>query len=272
MIKYLILLLFTLNAYATPGTIVVLMQHNKVSAKSYIVTDNEEKVIIESNADTPRPIASITKLMTAIVVLDANQDLEEDVPIVFKNHDYLHSKIPKSVKTLKRKELINLAIVKSDNLAAQTLCENYPGGLDRCIAEMNHKAFNLHMTQTHYEDPTGLNEKNVSSAKDLAKLVIHAKNYSELIEASGKSQVEIKARKSWFRFGNTNPLVRDTNDIIISKTGFITASGGCIALLVNTSAGERAIILLGSRNTHSRIAEAKKIIMIVGHSDIEVTY
>ena len=226
MIKYLILLLFTLNAYATPGTIVVLMQHNKVSAKSYIVTDNEEKVIIESNADTPRPIASITKLMTAIVVLDANQDLEEDVPIVFKNHDYLHSKIPKSVKTLKRKELINLAIVKSDNLAAQTLCENYPGGLDRCIAEMNHKAFNLHMTQTHYEDPTGLNEKNVSSAKDLAKLVIHAKNYSELIEASGKSQVEIKARKSWFRVGNTNPLVRDTNDIIISKTGFITASGG----------------------------------------------
>jgi D-alanyl-D-alanine endopeptidase (penicillin-binding protein 7) len=268
MIKYLLLLLLSFNCYALP---VIIPQQN-VSAKSYIVTDNEENVIIERNADSPRSIASITKLMTAIVVLDANQDLDEDVPIVFKNHGYLHSKIPKSIKTLKRKELINLAIVKSDNLAAQTLCENYPGGLNRCIAEMNHKAFILRMTQTHYEDPTGLNEKNASSAKDLVKLVIYAKNYSEIVEASNKSQVEIKARKVWWRFGNTNPIVKESNDIIISKTGFINASGGCIALLVNTSAGERAIILLGSTNTRSRITEARKLIMVVGHTDVEVTY
>lgn len=270
MIKYIFLLLISFNAYAGPG--IVFLTHNNVSAKSYIVTDSEGKKIIEENADSVRPIASITKLMTAIVVLDANQNLDEDIPIVFKNHGYLHSKIPHSIKTLKRRELINLAIVKSDNLAAQTLCENYPGGLSRCVAEMNHKAFELQMMQTHYEDPTGLNEKNVSSANDLVKLALHAKNYAELVEASNMTQVQIKAKKTWWRFGNTNPIVRESNDIIISKTGFITASGGCILLLVNTSIGERVIVLLGSKNTHSRITEAKKIILVVGKYDVEATY
>ena len=270
MIKFLFLLLLSFNVYAGPG--IVFLTHNNVSAKSYVVTDSEGKSILEENADSPRPIASITKLMTATVVLDANQDLDEDVSMIYKGHEYLHSKIPHSVKTLKRRELINLAIVKSDNLAAQTLCENYPGGLNRCIAEMNHKAFDLQMTQTHYEDPTGLNEKNVSSANDLVKLVLNAKKYSELVEASGKTQVQIKVRKSWWRFGNTNPLVRESDDIIISKTGFITASGGCIALLVNTPIGERVIVLLGSKNTRSRITEAKKIIVVVGRSDVEATY
>ena len=269
MIKYLLLLLLSFNAHAIA---LILPVQNNVSAKAYVVTDESGEIILEKNADAVRPIASITKLMTATVVLDAHQDLDEDITMVYKNHGYLHSKIPHSVKTLKRRELINLAMVKSDNLAAQTLCENYPGGLNRCIAEMNHTAFNLRMTQTHYEDPTGLNEKNVSSANDLVKLVLNAKNYTELIEASSYAQVEIKVKKRWWQFGNTNPLVRKSNDIKISKTGYISASGGCVAMLVNTSVGERVIVLLGSKNTHTRFPEAQKILLTVSHSDIDTTY
>jgi D-alanyl-D-alanine endopeptidase (penicillin-binding protein 7) len=268
LIRYFLLFLFSLNVYALPS---IPVQEN-VTAKAFVVSDITGDVILEKNADDIRPVASITKLMTAIVVLDANQDLDEDITMVYKNHGYLHSKIPQSVKSLTRRQLINLAIVKSDNLAAQLLCENYPGGLNRCIAEMNHKAFTLHMMQTHYEDPTGLNVKNVSSANDLVKLVLHAKNYSELIEASGKAQVQLKVKKRWWSFGNTNPLVKKTNDIKISKTGYINASGGCVVMLIDTSVGERVIVLLGSKNTRTRFPEAQKILLTVSDYDIESTY
>jgi D-alanyl-D-alanine endopeptidase (penicillin-binding protein 7) len=268
MIKYLIPFLISLTVYAIP----IIPVQNIVSAKAFVVTDETGEVILEKNADIVRPIASITKLMTVMVVLDANQDLDEDITMVYKNHGYLHSKIPQSVKTLTRRQLINLAIVKSDNLAAQLLCENYPGGLNRCIAEMNHKAFILRMTQTHYEDPTGLDAKNVSSAKDLVKLVLNAKKYQEILDASSSAQVEIKVKKKWKHFDNTNPLVKKSNDIKISKTGYISASGGCVAMLLDTSIGERVIVLLGSKNTHTRFPEVQKILLTVSHSDIESTY
>ena len=257
----LLLLLLSTNSFAKP-----------VTAKSYIVTDNTGDVILEKNSDDVRSIASITKMMTVLVVLDANQDLDEELPIVFKGNSYLHSKLPRSVKTLTRHELINLAMVKSDNLAAQTLCVNYPFGLNRCIAEMNHKAFVLGMNNTHYEDPTGLNSKNVSTARDLVKLILASQDYPHLMDAGSKPSVSIKVKKRWWQFGNTNPLVKNSDKVIISKTGYIGASGGCLAMMLDTNLGPRVIVLLGSRNTHTRFPEAQKIAVTVSHNDIETTY
>ena len=230
-----------------------------ITAKSYMVTDNIGTVILEKNADRTQSIASITKLMTAIVVLNANQDLSEELTLNFKNAEVYHTKLPRTLKTLSRGELLQLAIVKSDNFAAYTLCENYPGGLNRCIAEMNHEALEFGMYSTHFEDPTGLNAGNMSNARDLVKLVLVANQHPEITDASGKPIVNIKVKKKWWQFKNTNPLVKDNDNILVSKTGYIHESGGCIVLLVDTNLGQRVIVLLGSKNTHTRIPEAKQI-------------
>lgn len=245
---------------------------NNITAKSFLVTDNQGQVILEKNADHVQPIASITKLMTAIVVLDAQQDLTEMLTLDRRLTHRYHTKLPANIKTLSRGDLLDLAIVKSDNFAAYTLCANYHGGVDRCVSEMNHMAVKLNMTNSRFADPTGLDADNVSNARDLAKLLIAAGNYPVIVNASGKPQVEIRVKKRWWHFGNTNPLVRKSNDIRVSKTGFINASGGCIVMLVNTDVGERAIVLLNSRNTHTRIPEIEKIAVTVSHSDVNVAY
>jgi D-alanyl-D-alanine carboxypeptidase len=224
-----------------------------VTAKSYVVTDDLGSVLVEKNSYDVRSIASITKLMTAMVVLDANLDLDEQISIEhikgYKSH------LPRSVKVLSRQELLNLALVKSDNVAAYNLCASYPGGMDRCVAEMNHKAFSLGMTNTHYDDPTGLDIDNVSTAQDLVKLVFAAELYPEIVNASSMSKVDLQIKKHWWHFGNTNPLV-GRDDIKVSKTGFINNSGGCVVMMISN----RVIVLLGSRNTHTRFPEAKKIL------------
>ena len=116
---FILALVFTLAAQAKP-----------ITAKSFLVTDNKGSVILEKNADRTQPIASITKLMTAIIVLNAHQDLTEELRLDFKKSNVYHTKLPRTLKTLSRGELLDLAIVKSDNFAAYTLCENYPGGID----------------------------------------------------------------------------------------------------------------------------------------------
>jgi D-alanyl-D-alanine endopeptidase (penicillin-binding protein 7) len=168
-----------------------------ITAKSYMVTDNKGSVILEKNADRTQSIASITKLMTVIVVLNANQDLDEELVLNFKNAEKYHTKLPRTLKTLSRGELLQLAIVKSDNFAAYTLCENYPGGLNRCIHEMNHEALEFGMYSTHFEDPTGLDAGNMSNARDLVKLVLVANQHPEITDASGKPIVNIKIKKKW---------------------------------------------------------------------------
>jgi D-alanyl-D-alanine endopeptidase (penicillin-binding protein 7) len=232
-----------------------------ITAKSFLVADNQGQVILEKNADRTQPIASITKLMTAIVILNANQDLNEELQLNFKNSKQYHTRLPRTLKTLSRGELLQLAIIKSDNFAAYTLCENYPGGVNRCIAEMNHEALEFGMYSTHFTDPTGLDEGNVSNARDLVKLVLVASRHSEITEASGKPLVSIQVKKRWWDFWNTNSLVRRNNDqIIVSKTGYIHESGGCLVMLLDTNIGKRVIILLGSKNTKTRVPEALDLI------------
>jgi len=257
---FILTLVFTLTAQAKP-----------ISAKSFLVTDNKGTVILERNADRTQSIASITKLMTAIVVLNAHQDLSEELKLNFKNATTYHTKLPRTLKTLSRGELLELAIVKSDNFAAYTLCENYPGGIDRCVAEMNHQALEFGMFATHFEDPTGLDQGNQSNARDLVKLVLVASQHPEITEASGKPLVSIQVKKRWWDFWNTNSLVRKNSErVIVSKTGYINESGGCVVMLLDTDLGQRVIVLLGSKNTRTRIPELEQIAVTVSGSDIDV--
>ena len=257
---FILTLVFTLTVQAKP-----------ITAKSFLVTDNKGSVILEKNADRTQSIASITKLMTAIIVLNAHQDLGEELRLNFKNATTYHTKLPRTLKTLSRGELLQLAIVKSDNFAAYTLCENYPGGVDRCIAEMNHEALEFGMYSTHFTDPTGLDEGNQSNARDLVKLVLVASRHPEITEASGKPLVSIQVKKRWWDFWNTNSLVRkNSENVIVSKTGYINASGGCVVMLLDTELGQRVIVILGSKNTRTRIPEAEQISVTVNHSDISL--
>jgi len=257
---FILTLVFTLTAQAKP-----------ISAKSFLVTDNKGTVILERNADRTQSIASITKLMTAIIVLNAHQDLGEELRLNFKNATTYHTKLPRTLKTLSRGELLQLAIVKSDNFAAYTLCENYPGGIDRCIAEMNHQASEFGMVSTRFTDPTGLDQGNQSNARDLVKLVLVASQHPEITEASGKPLVSIQVKKRWWDFWNTNSLVRkNSENVIVSKTGYIHESGGCVVMLLDTDLGQRVIVLLGSKNTRTRIPELEQIAVTVSGSDIDV--
>jgi len=214
---------------------------NHVTAKSWLVADETGKIIQSDNPDQIRSIASISKLMTTMVVLDKNQDLDE------------------TIGKFTRRQLIDLALVKSDNHAAQLLCENYPTGLHGCIQAMNMKAQLLGMPNTSFVEPTGLSIMNVSTARELIKLVEAASVYPEIVKAAETSEVKIQIRKHWFVFHNTNPIIGKRHKFIVSKTGFINASGGCIVLMLDTEIGKRTVIVLGSKNTRTRIPEAEFI-------------
>jgi len=240
-----------------------------ITAQSFMVTDDQGNTIFEKYPDKAQPIASITKLMTAIVVLDADQEMDQVLPLNWKNARKYHTHLPHNLKSLTRRELLELAMTKSDNFAAYTLCENYPGGVQACVKDMNQAADELKMTNTRFTDPTGLEETNVSTARDLIKLVMQADNYPEL-QAATKPQVNIKFKKKWWEFKNTNPLVGKDAKIIISKTGYIHQSGGCVVMEIETNYGTRIIALLGSKNTHTRIPEAEQIVLTVSGHGLEV--
>jgi D-alanyl-D-alanine carboxypeptidase len=209
--------------------------------------------------------------MTVMVVLDAQQSKDEIIKLDWTKAIKYHTRLPRTVKSLTRDDLIDLAIVKSDNFAAYTLCANYPGGTDMCISAMNHKAQELNMANTRFVDPTGLEEENVSNATDLVRMVMVASTYLDITDASSKPKVSIEVKKHWWEFKNTNPLVKSGNDIHVSKTGYIGgASGGCIVMYLETDLGPRIVVLLGSHNTHTRIEEAENIILTVTSTDIKI--
>ena len=215
---------------------------NAITAKSWLVADDSGNTIQGENTQEVRSIASITKLMTVMVVLDAKQNLNDRIG------DYT------------RKELIQIALVKSDNNAATKLCEYYPGGYKTCLAHMNSKAKSMGMMNTQFLDSTGLNVYNLSTAKDLILLVQESRKYAEILQASKMSQVKIKIKKKWLVFRNTNPIIGRDHRVMISKTGYIGPAGGCIVMLMDTDVGKRIVIVLGSKNTHTRIPEAEFIV------------
>lgn len=219
-----------------------------LTAQSWLVADGNGKILDGNHTKDIRSVASITKLMTVMVVLDAQQDLDEIISTKLYN------------KKLSRRELISLAIIKSDNQAATLLCKHYPLGSFACIQAMNEKARSLEMHDTKYIEPTGLSVFNVSTAEDLVKLVIAASKYQIINEDSNKDSIKMPInKKKTAHFGNTNRLVGHGYEFIVSKTGWITKSGGCIVMMLTTERGVRTVVLLGSKNTKTRIPEAKMI-------------
>ena len=222
-----------------------------LTAQAWLVADHNGKILEGSNMAEVRSIASITKLMTAMVVLDSGQSLTEIIPKKLYN------------KQLTRETLIDLAIVKSDNNAAQMLCDYYPGGYKSCIEAMNSKASLLQMTNSVFTDPTGRMHTNVSTAHDLIKLVFAASKYPLIVEASNMDAVRWPlSKKKIAEFRNTNSLVGHGYKFLVSKTGFINKAGGCIVMMIDTANGIRTVVLLGSKNTKTRIPEAKMLSML----------
>ncbi len=208
-----------------------------ITATAWLVANEQGDILDGQNMHQQRSIASITKLMTAIVVLDANQNLDE------------------YIKPYTRRELLHLALVHSDNRAAELLCKNYPEGRHACIRAMNDKARFLGMIDSRFSDPTGLGVMNSSTPYDLVKLVQTAEHYPMIVESSKMAHVKIHKKKKTLVFRNTNPLAA-TKNFVVSKTGYIRAAGGCIVMMIETNLGRRIVVLLNSKNTHTRIPEA----------------
>ena len=187
--------------------------------------------------------------MTVMVVLDSNDNLDEIIKL----------KKFKGAK-LTRHQLINLAIIHSDNAAADMLCKSYRFGYDRCIEEMNHKALLIGMSNTRFYDSTGLDNRNVSSAIELIKLLQAAERYPEIVNASNQTVVELVKKKGKWKFNNTNPLVAKYN-VIVSKTGYIRASGGCLVMSAYVNGKKKLFVVLNSKTTRTRIFEMEGLIL-----------
>ena len=224
-------LLFVSNAFAV-----------NITAHSWLETDYQGNLIEGSNITEVRSIASITKLMTVIAVIDNNQNMQE--------------KLGKYT----REQHIQLALVKSDNNSAKVLCDNFPGGRFECVRYMNEKAQYLGMYRTKFVEPTGLSPMNISTALDLLSLVFESSHYPEIVKASQTSILNIQTGKKTQSFNNTNPIVGKRHIFIVSKTGTTNAAGGCIVMMVDTDKGRRVVIVLGSKNGKVRIPEAEYIV------------
>ena len=221
----------------------------EIKAKSWLIADGEGNILEAENINIQQPIASITKLMTVMIVLDSNQSLIESVGMrKFRG------------VSVTRKQLIDLAVIHSDNEAATMLCKIYRRGYDNCIADMNHKAQVLGMTQTEFHDSTGLDNRNVSTAPDLIKLLLAAERYPEIVHASNQGVVELVKKKRKWRFNNTNPLVNKYN-ILVSKTGYVRLSGGCLVMSAVIEGKKRLFVVLNSRTTRTRIHDMEQLVL-----------
>jgi len=228
-----------------------------------ILDEKSLQPLYAKNADTVAPIASITKLMTAMVVLDANLPLNEEVSVDVADLDTLkgtHSRLRIGM-TFTRSELLKLALMASENRAASALARTYPGGTAAAIAAMNAKARELGMYDTQFHDSTGLNSDNVSTARDLSRMVMAARKYRLIQQYSTTASHSVDG---WggreLRFNNTNPLVKNASwDIGVSKTGFINEAGRCLVMEAKINSRPVIIVLLNSIGKSTRIGDANRI-------------
>ena len=237
----------------------------KLRSSVALVQDAESgETLYEKNSETILPIASITKLMTAIVVLERELDLEQRVAVSAEDLRATRSSRvrgrlrPGSVLT--RDELLLLTLMASENRAAAALARTYPGGTEAFVAAMNAEAGRLGLQDTRFADPTGLSPDNVSSAHDLAGLVRAAHSYPLIREYSTRPSAQVRARGGTVGFRNTNSLVRsDRWDIELSKTGYISAAGRCLVMQMRVASRDLVVILLDSWGKYTRVADARRI-------------
>ena len=234
------------------------------SSNAIVVNQNTGEIIYQKNADIKASIASLTKLMTAMVVLDSGLDLDKKITITKADIDRVKrttSRLPIGTK-LSRYELLKVALISSDNRAAFALSRSYPSGRKGFINAMNVKAIQLDMQKSQFQDPTGLDKRNISTAKDLLKLVRAAYEYSVIRDftTTASENIKIGKRKNSIGFNNTNPLVRKGLwDIGLSKTGFIRESGRCLVLQTVINNEPIIIVLLNSYGKLTRFADVKRI-------------
>jgi D-alanyl-D-alanine endopeptidase (penicillin-binding protein 7) len=232
-------------------------------SSSVLVQDAESgETILSKNAEAIMPIASITKLMTAMVVLDRGLDLDARVVISTEDMDQLkgtHSRLRPGA-SLSRDELLLIALMASENRAAAALARTYPGGTPAFVAAMNAKARAIGMNDSHFEDATGLTSANVSTAPDLARLVKAAHEYPVIRDYSTRDQGQVSALGQTLQYRNTNGLVRGHIwEIALQKTGFINEAGRCLVMHVRLASKDMVMILLDSWGKNSRIGDAQRI-------------
>lgn len=234
------------------------------SSKALIVNQNTGETIYAKSTSTPTPIASVTKLMTAMVLLDQHLPMDEMISVGEGDIDMLKgtSSRLRIGTTLSRQEMLQLALMSSENRAASALARTSPMGLQAFVVAMNRKAIELGMMNSRFADPTGLNSENVSTAEDLVKMVKAAYQYPEIRAAStsAESQVEVAGYRRPLEFRNTNVLVRNGSwDIGLSKTGYINEAGRCLVMQAQIADQPLIIVLLDSWGKYTRIGDAQRI-------------
>ncbi len=232
------------------------------SASALVLDQNTGQALVEKQAAAVVPIASLTKLMTAMVLLDAHLDPAELLTITSDDKDSLrHSRSRLPVGTrLPREQALLLALVASENRAAHALGRTYPGGLASFVLAMNAKARELGLSGAHFEDPSGLSSGNVATAWDLARIIQAAYCYPEIRDFSTRPETSIQAGRRTIQFPNTNALVRNPRWTIgLSKTGYIEEAGRCLVMQAMLGNRPVLVILLDSWGKYTRLGDANRI-------------
>ncbi len=232
------------------------------SAAVLVLDQDTNEVLLAKNQHAVLPIASITKLMTALVVADAEQPMDELLTITAEDIDTekgSRSRLGLGTQ-LTRGEMLHLALMASENRAANALGRHYPGGLPAVVAAMNRRAHTLGMTHTRYVEPTGLSSSNQSNATDLALLVREADKNDMIRRLSTSLEAEVAVGPRAVHFRNTNSLVRNSDWAIgVQKTGYITEAGRCLVMQAQLSGRKLVMVLLDSAGKYSRVGDAERI-------------
>ncbi|MGL5660679.1 MAG: serine hydrolase [Aeromonas sp.] len=234
-----------------------------LNSAAFVVTNQRTGAVIsQQNSNQVMPIASLTKLMTALVVLDANQSLSEGVTVTNADIDHIKGTGSRLAigSRLSRAEMLHIALMSSENRAASALGRHYPGGLPAFVRAMNAKARMLGMWSTRYVDSTGLNPRNVSTAQDLSKLAAAAAAYPLIRQYTTDDQSYVQTNKRELLYRNSNRLIREGEwDFILSKTGYIREAGRCLVLGARVNSEPVMMVLLHADTSNDRIADAKQI-------------
>ena len=232
------------------------------SSVAFVIDQDTHEVLLSKNDHAVLPIASLTKLMTGLLVSQAKLPMDEMITITEDDVDtekFSRSRLTVGT-TLMRSEMLHLALMSSENRAAHALGRTYPGGLANFVQLMNSKARSLGMTETRYVEPTGLSSSNQSSARDLATLVGYAHNEPLMREYTTSPGYEVAVGRRTLQFNNTNRLVKSDNwDIGLQKTGYISEAGRCLVMQAHVAGRKLIMVFLDSAGKFSRIADAERV-------------
>ncbi|MGY4829411.1 D-alanyl-D-alanine endopeptidase [Sphaerotilaceae bacterium SBD11-9] len=232
------------------------------SSVAFVMDSETNEILLSKNSQAVLPIASLTKLMTALIVTEAKLPLDEVLTVTQDDVDTEKGSTSRlTVGTqLTRGEMLHLALMSSENRAAHALGRTYPGGLDVFVAAMNRKTTELGMTSTKYVEPTGLSSRNQSSARDLATLVNAAHNYPLIRELSTSPEHQVAVGRRQLQYRNTNGLVRNPEwDISLQKTGYISEAGRCLVMQAKLAGRQLIMVFLDSAGKYSRIGDAERV-------------